>query len=41
MADLNEAFNTLKTTKNVFHNIDYFFTQRNLTEDNEWGYKIK
>ena len=36
MADLNEAFNTLKTTKNIFHNIDYFFTQRSLTEDNEY-----
>ncbi len=36
MADLNEAFNTLKTTKNVFHNIDYFFTQRNMTEEQEY-----
>jgi hypothetical protein len=36
MADLVEAFNTLKTQKKPFQNIDYFFTQRSLTEDHEY-----
>ena len=27
MADIMEAFNTLKTQKKPFQNIDYFFTQ--------------
>jgi len=36
MADLGEAFNTLKFHKKPFQNIDYFFTQRELTEDHEY-----
>jgi hypothetical protein len=36
MADLVEAFNTLKTQKKPFQNIDYFFTQRSLTEEQEY-----
>lgn len=36
MADLGEAFNILKTQKKVFQNIDYFFTQRNLTEEQDY-----
>ena len=36
MADLGEAFNTLKFQKKPFQNIDFFFTQRNLTEDHEF-----
>jgi len=36
MADLGEAFNTLKFQKKQFQTIDYFFTQRNLTEDQEY-----
>ena len=36
MADISEAFNTLKFQKKTFQNIDYFFTQRNLTEDHEY-----
>jgi len=36
MADITEAFNTLKFQKKTFQNIDYFFTQRNLTEDHEY-----
>ena len=36
MADLGEAFNTLKFFKKPFQNIDYFFTQRELTEDHEY-----
>ena len=36
MADLGEAFNTLKFQKKPFQNIDYFFTQRNLTEEHEF-----
>lgn len=35
MADLIEAFNTLKVQKKPFQNIDYFFTQRTLTEDQD------
>jgi hypothetical protein len=36
MADLNEAFNTIKFEQKLFHTIDYFFTQRNLKEDHEF-----
>ena len=36
MADLCEAFNTLKFQKKPFQNIDYFFTQRTLTEEQEY-----
>ena len=36
MADLGEAFNTLKNTTNTFQTIDYFFTQRALTETQEY-----
>lgn len=36
MADLGEAFNTLKFQKKPFQNIDYFFTQRNLIEEQEF-----
>jgi hypothetical protein len=36
MADLGEAFNTLKFQKKPFQNIDYFFTQRTLTEEHEY-----
>ena len=36
MADISEAFNTLKFQKKPFQTIDYFFTQRNLTEDHEY-----
>ncbi len=36
MADLGEAFNSLKFQKNLFQNIDYFFTQRTLIEENEY-----
>ena len=35
MADLGEAFNSLKFYKKPFQNIDYFFTQRTMTEDHE------
>ena len=36
MANLNEAYNVLKTTENIFQNIDYFFTQRTIIEENEY-----
>jgi hypothetical protein len=36
MADLGEAFNTLKAQKKPFQNIDYFFTQRTLTEEQDF-----
>jgi hypothetical protein len=36
MADLGEAFNTLKFQKKPFQNIDYFFTQRVMNEDQEY-----
>jgi hypothetical protein len=36
MADLGEAFNTLKFQKKPFQNIDYFFTQRSMTEEQEF-----
>jgi len=35
MADILEAFNTLKFQKKAFQSIDYFFTQRNMIEDRE------
>ena len=35
MADLGEAFNTLKMNRNVFQHVDYFFTQRTLTEEQD------
>ena len=36
MANLHEAYNVLKTTENIFQNIDYFFTQRTIIEENEY-----
>lgn len=36
MADLSEAFNGIKFEQKNFHQIDYFFTQRNLKEDHEF-----
>jgi len=36
MADLGEAFNILKDRKKLFHTLDFFFTQRSLTEDQEY-----
>jgi hypothetical protein len=36
MADIGEAFNTLKFPKKTFQTIDYFFSQRTLTEDQEF-----
>lgn len=36
MADLGEAFNTLKNQYKPFQHIDFFFTQRNMTEDREY-----
>jgi hypothetical protein len=36
MADLGEAFNSFKQTTRPFQTIDYFFTQRSLTEDQEF-----
>jgi hypothetical protein len=36
MAELSEAFNTIKFEQKNFHSIDYFFTQRNLKEDHEF-----
>jgi hypothetical protein len=36
MAELGEAFNSLKFYKKPFQNIDYFFTQRTMTEDHEY-----
>jgi hypothetical protein len=36
MADLGEAFNSLKFQKKPFQNIDYFFTQRTMTEEHEY-----
>jgi hypothetical protein len=36
MADLGEAFNTLKFQKKPFQNIDYFFSQRTLNEEQEY-----
>ena len=35
MAELGEAFNTLKFQKKAFQNIDYFFSQRSLIEEQE------
>jgi len=36
MADLSEAYNGFKFETNQFHQIDYFFTQRNLKEEHEF-----
>ena len=36
MADLGEAFNILKKQQKIFHTIDFFFTQRSLTEEQEF-----
>jgi hypothetical protein len=36
MADIIEAFNTLKTQKKPFQTIDYFFTQRSMVEEQEY-----
>jgi len=37
MAELGEAFNnSLKFQKQTFQNVDYFFTQRNMTEDHDY-----
>jgi hypothetical protein len=36
MADLGEAFNILKSGGKTFQTIDYFFTQRTLTENQEF-----
>lgn len=36
MADIGEAFNTLKFQKKSFQTIDYFFSQRTLSEDQEF-----
>ena len=36
MADLCEAFTTFQLKKGTFQNIDYFFTQKTLTEDSEY-----
>lgn len=36
MADLGEAFNSFKQTTRPFQTIDYFFTQRSLTENQEF-----
>jgi hypothetical protein len=36
MADLGEAFNTLKFYNKSFQTIDYFFTQRSLVEEQEY-----
>jgi hypothetical protein len=36
MADLGEAFNTLKFQTKPFQNIDYFFTQRTVNEEQEF-----
>lgn len=36
MADIGEAFNTLKFQTKPFQTIDFFFTQRTLTEDTEY-----
>ena len=35
MADLYEAFNTIKFNTKNFQNIDYFFTQKTVQEDRE------
>lgn len=36
MAELGEAYNTLKYYNKPFQNLDYFFTQRNMTEEQEY-----
>lgn len=36
MAELSEAFNCFNTINKEYHNIDYFFTQRNMKENHEY-----
>jgi len=36
MAELSEAFNCFNTLEKQYHNIDYFFTQRNMKENHEY-----
>ena len=36
MANIDEAYNSIRFIKNEFNNIDHFFTQRTLTEDREY-----
>lgn len=36
MAELGEAYNTLKYYNKPFQSLDYFFTQRNMTEEQEF-----
>ena len=36
MAELSEAFNCFNTIEKEYHNIDYFFTQRNMKENHEY-----
>jgi hypothetical protein len=36
MADLGEAFNSLKNTNKTFQTLDYFFTQRTMNETQDY-----
>ena len=36
MAELSEAFNCFNTLDKEYHNIDFFFTQRNMKENHEY-----
>jgi hypothetical protein len=36
MANINEAYNSIRFTRIPFSNIDYFFTQRTLIEEKEY-----
>jgi hypothetical protein len=36
MAELSEAFNCFNTINKEYHNIDFFFTQRNMKENHEY-----
>ena len=36
MANINEAYNSIRFYKTTFNNIDHFFTQRHLVEDKEY-----
>ena len=36
MANIDEAYNTIRCNKIPFYNIDYFFSQRTLIEDKEY-----
>lgn len=36
MAELSEAFNCFNTIEKQYHNIDFFFTQRNMKENHEY-----